>query len=116
MNLMLQKASWNTKNMAAALKSDFSNATDLADDLVEKGLSFREAHEVIGRLVNFCIKRDKGLEDLTLAELQEFHQLFDVKSFSKVPHAKVLAARTSAGGTAPAAVLIQLQQARKTLG
>jgi argininosuccinate lyase len=112
MTLMLQKATWKTEKMQAALKADFSNATDLADDLVVKGLTFREAHEVVGRLVQTCLKAKKGLEDLTLKELKAAHPLYDETSLAKIPHLAVLKARTSAGGTSPAAVGVQIEQAR----
>lgn len=115
MHLMLQKTQWKTDRMQAALKRDFSNATDLADDLVEKGLSFREAHEVIGQLVQSCLKQGLGLEDLTLDQLKKIHKLFDQKSLEKVSHVAVLMARTSEGGTSPLAVLEQLQKARLSI-
>lgn len=115
MDLMLKKASWKTEKMSAALKKDFSNATDLADDLVEKGLSFREAHEVIGQLVQSCLKKGIGLEDLSLNELKSAHALFDSKSVAKLSHIAVMKARTSEGGTAPAAVLEQIKKAKKSL-
>lgn len=115
MNLMLQKAHWKIERMKVALKRDFSNATDLADDLVEKGLSFREAHEVIGNMVQSCIREGIGLEDLTLQKLQGFHKLFDATSVAKVSHEAVMHARTSLGGTSPKAVATQLELAKKSL-
>ena len=113
MSLMLQKANWKTERMRSALKKDFSNATDLADDLVEKGLSFREAHEVIGALVQTCLKQGIGLEDLSLDQLQKTHKLFDKASLAKVSHTAVMEARISAGGTSPYSVKIQLEQAKQ---
>jgi argininosuccinate lyase len=113
--LMVQKAEWKTERMAAALRSDFSNATDLADDLVVKGLSFREAHEVVGHLVQKCLAAGKGLEDLTLAELQSAHGLFDAATVAKVSHRAVMNARTSEGGTGRAAVVAQIAKAKSAL-
>lgn len=113
--LMLQKIEWKRENMAFALAGDFSNATDLADDLVLKGLSFREAHEIVGNMVRACIQQQKGLENLTLDELKKFHPLFDEVTFKKIPHTAVLNARTSAGGTSPAAVLEQIKKAKTVL-
>ncbi len=111
MHLMLTKASWNKERMKASLKADFSNATDLADDLVQKGMSFREAHEVVGHLVQKCIRLAIGLEDLSLIQLQEAHKLFDQKSLEKLSHTAVMNARTSEGGTSPAAVRQQIAKA-----
>ncbi|MDZ4661392.1 MAG: argininosuccinate lyase [Pseudomonadota bacterium] len=111
MNLMLQKTSWKTENMSKALKADFSNATDLADDLVEKGLSFREAHEVVGHIVQDCISNKIGLEDLSLNTLKKFHVLFDQNTTAKLSHRAVMNARTSEGGTSPTSVEAQIAKA-----
>ncbi|HMN68662.1 MAG TPA: argininosuccinate lyase [Bdellovibrionales bacterium] len=115
MTVMLSKAKWREDAMAAALTADFSNATDLADDLVEKGLSFREAHEVVGHMVRGCIAAGKGLEDLSLTELKKYHALFDATSLAKASHEAVLHARKSFGGTSPEAVNIQIKMARSRL-
>jgi argininosuccinate lyase len=115
MTVMVQKAAWKPEAMERALKRDFSNATDLADDLVEKGMSFREAHEVIGVLVRWCISKGKGIEDMTLEELQAQHKSFDKVSLAKVSHRAVLNARMSRGGTAPAMVREQIARAKSCL-
>ncbi len=115
MHLMLTKTSWNTERMRASLKADFSNATNLADDLVQKGISFREAHEVVGAIVQKCIKLQVGLEDLSLSQLREGHSLFDQNSLDKVSHDAVLRARNSEGGTSPTAVAEQILKAERAL-
>ena len=115
MLLTLQKAHWKPASMKASLKADFSNATDLADDLVEKGISFREAHEVVGHVVQKCISMNKGLEDLTLSELQGYHKLFDQQTLGKLDHLSVMKARNSEGGTSPQAVEAQIQKANTAL-
>lgn len=112
MDLMLQKTTWVPEKMSQALRQDFSNATDLADDLVEKGLSFREAHEVIGILVQSCLKQKIGLEDLSMDQLKKAHTLFDEKSKAKLTHIAVMKARTSEGGTSPQAVQAQIKKAK----
>lgn len=112
MNLMLGRATWKKEKMSLALQGDFSNATDLADDLVLKGLPFREAHEVVGKVVNFCLQNHLALEKLNLKQLNEFSSLFDQTSVAKLPHLAVLKARTSEGGTGPTAVLEQLKKAK----
>lgn len=112
MLVMLEEAKWKTENMAQALAGDFSNATDLADDLVKKGLPFREAHEVIGFVVQFCTKNKIALENISLAQLQSINSLFDQKSLDVLPHLTVMQARTSCGGTAPQAVAEQIKQAK----
>ena len=115
MTVMVQKAEWRKKNMERALLKDFSNATDLADDLVEKGMSFREAHEVVGVLVRWCIDNGKGIEDMSLAELKAQHKSFDEVSLKKTSHRAVLNARKSRGGTAPDSVRAQLAKAKELL-
>ncbi len=112
MLVMLEEANWKTDNMEKSLAGDFSNATDLADDLVKKGIPFREAHEVIGRVVHFCITNKIYLENISLQQLQSIHSSFDQKSLDVLPHKTVMKARISAGGTAPAAVIKQIQQAK----
>lgn len=115
MNLVLQKTSWKAARMAETLKKDFSNATDVADDLAEKGVPFREAHEISGNLVQMCLREGFGLEDLTLPQLQKFHPLFDEKSVAKLSHIAVMRSRTSEGGTSPSAVKVQIEKAKASL-
>lgn len=112
MLVMLEEATWKTENMKKSLAGDFSNATDLADDLVKKGLPFREAHEVIGHVVQYCNKKQLALENITLPELKTLHALFDEESLKILPHLAVMQARTSAGGTSPTAVAAQIQHAK----
>ena len=114
--LMLSKADWKIQAMEQSLSGDFSNATDVADDLVEKGLPFREAHEVVGHLVQWCIQHGRKLEDLSALELKKHHALLDETTRAKLPHKVVMEARRSMGGTAPHVVLAQIAQARKLLG
>jgi argininosuccinate lyase len=115
MTVMVQKAAWRPENMERALRKDFSNATDLADDLVEKGMSFREAHEVVGALVRWCISKGKGIEDMTLEELKGQHKSFDQVSLNKVSHRAVMNARKSRGGTSPEMVRAQISTAKTLL-
>jgi argininosuccinate lyase len=116
MRLMLETAKFHPEKMKASLKGDFSNATDLADDLVEKGMPFREAHEVAGRIVMHCIPLKKGIEDLSLSELLGFSRLFDEKTLVKVQHENVMKARLSLGGTSSLRVAEQILKARDCLG
>lgn len=112
MNLMLTTAAFKADRMAAALAGDFSNATDLADDLVRKGLPFREAHEVIGRIVRHCLEKNIAMENLKLGDLKQFSHKFDDGSLLVLPHRAVMAARKSEGGTAPKSVIEQIEKAR----
>lgn len=115
MTLMLESAKFHTEKMESTLKGDFSNATDLADDLVEKGMPFREAHEVSGKIVKHCIEIQKGIEDLTLSELKVFSSLFTEETLSKVLHVNVMNARKSYGGTSSVRVREQIKRAEDCL-
>ncbi len=115
MNVMLKNAKWKPENMARSLRGDFSNATDLADDLALKGVSFRDAHEVVGRLVQWCVNSGRALEDLGVADLKEHHPSFDESSVAKLAHKTVMKARKSEGGTAPEAVKAQISKAKLRL-
>jgi argininosuccinate lyase len=115
MKTMLEGAIFRREKMAAALNGDFSNATDLADQLARVGIPFREAHEVVGVIVRQCLKTGRALESLALDELREFHSAFDQPSVDLLSHRAVMNARTSRGGTAPKAVLMQLELARQSL-
>jgi argininosuccinate lyase len=74
---MLLTITWRTERMRAAASAGFSLATDIADYLVRKGMPFREAHGVIGRLVHYAEQQEKDFPDLTLEEYQQFSPLFD---------------------------------------
>ncbi len=110
--IMLENTKWKAENMQKSLRGDLSNATDLADDLVKKGLPFRQAHEVTGKVVNHCLKNNVILEDMTLNELKVFSPLFDEQSLKVLPHLSVMKARTSEGGTSLSAVQAQILKAK----
>ena len=86
-------------------------ATDVADYLAKRGLPFREAHAVVGHLVLMCEKRGCNLEDLPFEVFQEASPLFEHDITEALDIPSIVAARTTEGGTAPAAVAVQLQRA-----
>ena len=90
----------NVDKMEQAVSKDFSNATDLADYLVRKGLPFRQAHEVVGKCVAYAIKAGKFLPEITLAEYKEFSDLFEADLLDTLKPENCVAARTSYGGPA----------------
>lgn len=101
--------------MRKAINNDFSNATDIADYLVTKGLPFREAHEVIGKIVLYSIQSNKFLLDLSFEEYQEFSPLFEEDIYEVLAPEHVVAVRNSFGGTAPEQVGKQIQLAEGKL-
>lgn len=105
----------NKEKMKKAVKEDYSNATDIADYLVTKGLPFREAHEVIGKIVLYSIQNKKYLLDLTIEEYKQFSSLFEEDIYPILEPEHVVAARNSLGGTAPKQVLQQIKLAEQKL-
>src|SRR5690606_15832230 len=96
---MISTMKVNTEVMSNAVKQDFSNATELADYLASKGLPFREAHEIVGKLVLTCIDRNIYLADLSLSEFQEASSLFEEDIYHVLLPETAVARRNSAGGT-----------------
>ena len=90
----------NVDKMEQAVSKDFSNATDLADYLVRKGMPFRQAHEVVGKCVAYAIKNGKFLPEVTLTEYKEFSDLFEEDLLETLKPENCVAARTSYGGPA----------------
>ncbi|TDF93471.1 argininosuccinate lyase [Paenibacillus piri] len=90
----------NKDRMRQAVNQDFSNATDIADYLVNKGLPFRQAHEVIGKTVLYCIQNQKFLLDLELEEFHQFSKLFEQDIYAVLQPEQVVNARNVYGGTA----------------
>lgn len=91
----------NEDRMAEAVHKDFSNATDLADYLVRKGLPFRKAHAVVGKAVAKAIAEHKLLGQLTMEEYKELSPLFEPDLLECLKPENCVAARTSYGGPAP---------------
>jgi argininosuccinate lyase len=81
---MLRTLKFNKKSMEDSATKGFTNATDAADYLVNKGMPFRDAHAVIGRLVLFCIDRGCAIDDLSLEELKGFSDSFDSDIFDAI--------------------------------
>ncbi len=96
----------------AAAAQGFSTATDLADYLVKQGLPFRDAHHAVGAAVGLAASKGCDLAALSLAELQGFSPLVREDVFAHITPEASVAARTTYGGTAPAAVRAAIARAR----
>jgi argininosuccinate lyase len=105
----------NTDRMRQAVNQDFSNATDIADYLVNKGLPFRQAHEVIGKIVLYCIQNKKYLLDMSMDEFGGFSELFDDKIYAILQPEHVVNARNIYGGTASNQVSEAIDRAEEVL-
>lgn len=90
----------NVDKMAQAVSKDFSNATDLADYLVRKGLPFRQAHEVVGKCVAYAIHQGKFLPEISLEEYKQFSDLFESDLLLALKPEHCVEARKSYGGPA----------------
>lgn len=112
---MIATVKFNRERMARAVRQDFSNATDMADYLVKKGMPFREAHEVVGKAVLHCIEQAKFLADCSLEEFRAFSDLFGEDIYQAIAPETCVNLRTSQGGTAPAEVEKQLAAAAAIL-
>lgn len=108
---MVETMTVNKDVMYEAVAKDYSNATDLADYLVTKGVPFREAHAVVGEAVLSCIESKKYLLDLSLTEFKAFSDVIDEDIFKVLDPMAVVNARKAKGGTAKESVQWQFKQA-----
>ena len=105
----------NAERMRRATEEGFLNATDAADYLVSKGLPFRQAHEVVGKIVRDCLDHGKRLDQLSLKALVRYSPLFDEGFFGYITLDASLHRRGITGGTAPERVREAIQAARAEL-
>ncbi|NLM94325.1 MAG: argininosuccinate lyase [Firmicutes bacterium] len=109
---MIETMKINRDAMAEAASIGYLNATDMADYLVQKkGLPFRSAHSLVGQLVAYAIDKGVNLEELSLAEIRAIAPMVDGDVYEHLTVEGCLAARSSAGGTAPREVAAALQRA-----
>lgn len=112
---MIPAISSNKDAMYQSAKQGYATATDLADYLVNKGLAFRDAHEVVGKSVSFAIEQQKDLAELSLQDLQTFSKLIEEDVFQVLTLEGSVNARNHVGGTAPEQVRIAAGNARDLL-
>ena len=112
---MFETLTFRTERMERGAAEGFANATDAADYLVRHGLAFRDAHEVVGRLVAYCVKENKALLDLPLETLQTFSPAFEADVFEAISPQACVALRNLPGGPAPEAVKAASAAAREAL-
>lgn len=87
-------------NMLHGAKGGFTNATDVADYLVKRGLPFRDAHAVVGRMVAYCIENDKYIDELSMDEFKEFSELFGEDIYDEISLKTCVSQRKLVGGPA----------------
>ena len=109
---MLRTMRVKKDNMMRAAQEGFINATDLADYLVKKGMPFRTAYKIVGRLVAKCIQDGTVLETVPLEEYKEISPLFEADVYDEINLVTCVEKRTSYGGTGRASVLEQIAYVR----
>ncbi|WP_144787592.1 argininosuccinate lyase [Lysinibacillus fusiformis] len=112
---MVRTMTVNTERLQQAVHADFSNATELADYLATKGMPFREAHEVTGKLVFTCIQKGIYLLDLPLDEMKRESELIDSDIYEVLTPEAAVRRRHSLGGTGFDQVKIQIDKAQACL-
>ncbi len=112
---MLTSMTVHKEHMAASTEKDFSNATELADYLASKGLPFRQAHEIVGKLVLECSKAGYYLQDIPLARYKEVSDLIDADIYETLSSKTAVERRHSLGGTGFDQVSWQIKQAKQDL-
>ncbi|MEM7757537.1 MAG: argininosuccinate lyase [Cyanobacteria bacterium P01_A01_bin.40] len=116
MTILLQSGiEFKTTRLAAAVAEDFSNATDVADYLAAKDVPFREAYNLVGKVVKTSITAGKLLKDLTLEEWQQLHPAFEADIYDAIAPRQVVSARNSYGGTGLSQVNQAIKQAKSLL-
>lgn len=111
--LFYKSINYNKKNINLSLKKGFLNATDAADYLTRKGIPFRSSHEIVGNLVNYCIRNGKALDDLTIEEFKEYSQSFEEDIYSYIDLKKCVKNRNTFGGTSPTRVMEMIISSRE---
>ena len=112
---MIKAIKFRTERMRAATAEGFLNATDLADYLAAKGVPFREAHEMVGRIVRECVESGQHLEDLPMSRLRHYSRSFDEDVAKYIRLESCVERRRSAGGTSSRLVGEAIRQAKRTL-
>ncbi len=112
---MIQTMKIKQDNMYHAAKTGFLNATDAADYLVLKGIPFRECHEIIGKIVLYCIENHKTIEDLPLDKLKQFSNKFQEDIYEKISIRSCIEAKKSSGSTSHNSVISMIESAKKKL-
>ncbi len=106
---------FKSERLLEAVAEDFSNATDVADYLATRGVPFREAYNLVGKVVKTSLARGKLLKDLSLEEWKELHPAFEEDIYQAIAPTQVVAARNSYGGTGFEQVRQALREARDHL-
>lgn len=114
-NGMIKTMKPNKKRMLEACQSGFINATDVADYLTNKGMSFRDAYKIVGSIVSDCIDKDKSLEEMNLEEYKNFSDLFEEDIYNEINIENCVEKRTTKGGPAEKSISLHIEDVEKFL-
>ena len=112
-NGMIKTMKVKKDNMKKSASGGFTNATDVADYLVKKGMPFRNAHEVVGKIVLYCIDNDIAIDDLTLEEFNKFSSIFEEDIYNAIDLLTCVEERRVIGGPSSSSVKIQIEMLEK---
>ena len=115
MSGMLSSMKFNNERMAKSARGGFTNATDAADYLVKKNVAFRDAHEIVGRLVLYGIENNKALDDFTLEEFQNISEVFDNDIYDAISLKTCVEKRNTKGAPGLKAINDEIEASRKFL-
>nr|HID59334.1 argininosuccinate lyase [Desulfobacterales bacterium] len=116
LNILLPRLKVKREVMDRAARSGYMNATDMADYLVRKGMTFRDAHRCVGKAVSYAIEQGRELHELSLEELNGFSELFTEDVFEYLTPEQMVNRRLSKGGTARTNVIRAIEAAENDLG
>ena len=115
MSGMLSSMKFNHERMAKSARGGFTNATDAADYLVKKNVAFRDAHEIVGRLVLYGIENNKALDDFTLEEFKNISEVFDNDIYDAISLKTCVEKRNTKGAPGLKAINDEIEASRKLL-
>ena len=115
MSGMLSSMKFNHERMAKSARGGFTNATDAADYLVKKNVPFRDAHEIVGRLVLYGIENNKALDEFTLEEFKNISEVFDNDIYEAISLKTCVEKRNTKGAPGLKAINDEIEASRKLL-
>lgn len=115
MSGMLSSMKFNSERMAKSARGGFTNATDAADYLVKKNVAFRDAHEIVGRLVLYGIEHGKALDDFSLEEFRNISEYFDYDIYDAISLKTCVEKRNTKGAPGLTAIMNEIKESKKLL-
>ena len=115
MSGMLSTMKFNHEKMAGSARGGFTNATDAADYLVKKNVAFRDAHEIVGRLVLYGIENKKALDDFTLEEFKNISEYFEEDIYNAISLKTCVEKRNTKGAPGLNAINEEIKESKKIL-